>query len=235
MERIKELDICIVTFNRLLYLQKCIWSIIASTKVKYRIFVVDDMSTDGTDMFLYNMKKRNLIHEYVINEKKYGSAGSLNRACNMAETEWFTFCNDDMWFHLGWDSSAISIIKVFDYAAMISMSNFTGMKLGTNATELKGCMSDGSMVIKLDASCLSATMINKEVWEASGKFVLPKNKLMGYFAGNYCNHVRRLEIKRRFIYMPVPQYVINMDMVSCKLNERDNLSDYCKFRKGHKK
>lgn len=45
-------DICVVTYNRLQYLQNCIWSILASTRIKYRLFVISDNSTDGTNKWL---------------------------------------------------------------------------------------------------------------------------------------------------------------------------------------
>jgi glycosyltransferase involved in cell wall biosynthesis len=57
VEYIKNIDICVVTYNRLEYLKLCIWSILASTKINYRLFVLSDCSTDGTNEWLLEMKK----------------------------------------------------------------------------------------------------------------------------------------------------------------------------------
>ena len=62
------IDICVVTYNRLIYLQKCINSIIASTTFKYRISVIDDSSNDGTQEWLQHMKDRGLIHNVIFNK-----------------------------------------------------------------------------------------------------------------------------------------------------------------------
>lgn len=225
----KCIDICITTYDRLLYLQKCICSIVASTTVPYRIHVIDDCSTDGTYKFLDEMFERKIIHNVVYNKVKLGTAESLNRIIDTTESNWFVFCNDDMYFHRYWDYASIEIMNRKADCGLISLYNYTNYKKKDNSIELD----NRTRFIRVTG--LGAAIMYRKLWNMSNKFELPGDKLMGYFAHNFCVKLPFVQLERNKMYMPIPHYVNNMDMPSSKLNEICNLAHYIEFRNNNKK
>lgn len=222
----KYIDICVVTCHRLPYLMKCIWSIIASTTVPYRIFVIDDQSDDGTIEFLKNLKERGLIHHLVLNTTKLGTARSLNEIIDVTDSSWFVFTNDDMWFHRYWDYHAMNIVAKMERCGIVSMFNYT-------ATVNKKITHDINWA---PATGLGATFMYRKLWDKSEKFYMPTTKTMHFFSTTFCKKLNRIPVERNQIYVPNPPDVIHMDLIRCKLNERD-YSDkvgYTDYRKSQK-
>ena len=120
----KTVDMCVVTYNRLEYLKLCVWSILASTKIPYRLFVISDNSTDGTNEWLLEMKKLGKIDEVIINSKNLGSAESFNRVIRATSSEYIVMTCDDMWFHRGWDTACLGILNKFKNSGIITFFNF---------------------------------------------------------------------------------------------------------------
>ena len=118
------LDICIVTYNRLEYLKLCVWSILASTTVEYRLFVISDNSTDGTNEWLLEMKDLGKIDEVIINSENLGSAESFNRVIRATSSDYFVMTCDDMWFHRGWDTAGLEILNKFKNSGIVTFFNF---------------------------------------------------------------------------------------------------------------
>lgn len=227
---VDQIDICIGTFNRLPYLQKCIWSIIASTSVPHRILVLNDKSNDDTIIWLEEMKQRKLLH-YLTNGIQLGTAETLNKIIDASNSRWFVFANDDMYFHRFWDFISANIAMCYDDCGAISLYNYTALKVGTNSQ----AMSD--TVLKVKVTGLGATFMYRDLWKQTGGFFLPTTQKMGFFASDFCKSMVKTNIKRKCLYMPLPPYVTHMDMPACKLNEREysNKVGYSSFRLKEKK
>jgi len=232
LNKMKHIDIIINTFNRLPYLEKCIWSIIASISMPYRITVIDDLSTDGTRAWLKLMKKRGLIHNVILPKAKLGSAETLNFAISTTDSKWFIFANDDMWFHRGWLSACAQIAMDYQNCGAISFFDYTNLKVGKNAifTKKRDCYT-------LKASGLGATMMNRDLWKKTGGFRIKGGKKMGFFASDFCEQLPKLQFVRRGLYQTLLPWATHMDAVKCKLNERDYSESigYHAFRKKNKK
>jgi glycosyltransferase involved in cell wall biosynthesis len=223
------IDICIVTFNRLEYLKKCVTSIIASTSIKFRIFVIDDGSTDGTKEWLQKQKKRGLIFDIILNKKNLGTATNFNLVIDKSDSPFFVMCNDDMYFHRYWDFAIMDIINKFDDCGIVSFYDYTRYGLD------EGVSTIDDTTIKVPRTGLGAAAINRELFNLSGKFILPEGAKMGFFATPFCSRCYNTNIKRNTHYATVPNYVTNMDVSYCKLNENDNLQEYGLMRKKEKR
>ena len=223
------IDICIVTYNRLIYLEKCINSIIASTTFKYRISVIDDSSNDGTQEWLQHMKDRGLIHNVIFNKTNQGTANNFNEIIDSTNSKYFVMCNDDMYFHRYWDYAVLDIITTYDDCGIVSFYDYTRYNFDEGVEKLN------ETTLKVPRTGLGASIINREVFDMSGKFILPDGAKMGYFATPFCNRFSKVNHKRNKHYGTVPNYVIHMDISSCKLNEKDYLTDYVNMRKKEKK
>ena len=98
--------VCVTTYNRRDLLPLTIKSIISQTYSNFEIIIVDDYSTDGTNVFvkesILNLDKR---IKYIRHSKNKGLASARNTAINNARGKYFTFCDDDD----VWDKNFISL------------------------------------------------------------------------------------------------------------------------------
>ena len=214
-----KIDICVVTFNRLTYLKKCIWSIIASTSVPHRIFVIDDNSTDGTKQWLLEMRDRGLIHAISLNSEGIGTARCFNSIVKATEGEWFVMLNDDMYFYRWWDLIGWDIIQNYKDCGIVSFYDYTRLSKDQGVEQIS---EDLQRVVRTG---LGAIFLNRRLYKSVGGFNLPPNRLMGFFATNFCNKVLSSNLPNK-IYCPIPHYALHMDNPYCKMNERDYLKAY---------
>lgn len=219
-------EIIITTYNRLPYLQKCLWSIIASTKPPYRIIVCDDGSTDGTKEFLQLMENRNLV-EVVYRETNKGTAENFNLMIEMVEGDWFVMANDDMYFHRGWDDFSYSFIDKYKDCGILSIYNYSRVHLDSLNEEVDGG------VWRVYRTGLGSSLVYKPSFIEAGKFQMAA--LMGYFTTPFCARFHEIENERKEIYSVKPHWVSNMDLPNTPLCERDILEDYSTHRKKWKK
>jgi len=227
-----NIEIVIVTYNRLPYLQKCIWSLIASSYIPIKIIVIDDQSTDKkTVKWLNGMKKRRLIEKIISSKLKLGTANAFNFAIdNEVKGKWFIFANDDMWFHRGWDVAAIDLLMKYDNCGAVNLYDYTALKIGKNSRKVD------EQALIVNTTGLGSVMFYKPLWDKTNGFKLPTTQVMGFFASNFCKVFQSVKIRRNRLYQTIPPYVIHMDNVTCKLNERkfEEISGYIEYRKKEK-
>jgi len=207
VEDIKNIDICVVTYNRLEYLKLCIWSILASTKINYRLFVLSDCSTDGTNEWLLDMKKNGKIDEVIINDENIGTANSFNKVIRSTDSEWFVMSCDDMYFHRGWDDAAINLIKRFDDCGISSFWNYP---YNIKPHSLN-CKIIGDDVYYVKTTGLAGSIINRELFDIVGGFFTPPGIKMGYIANPFCKKSLLSNLKRNKQYGTIPFYSEQMD------------------------
>ena len=198
-------DICVVTYNRLEYLKNCIWSIIASTTIPYRLFVISDNSNDGTNDWLLEMKAFDKIDEVIINSENLGSAESFNKIIRATSSEYFVMACDDIWFHRGWDTASLIILNKFNDCGIVTFFNIPQLKSYDQSTKID------ETTHKIQATGLGASIVSRKLYFAAGKFSIPSNIKMGYFAGPFCGKANKTKLVRRKQYVTVPEYAVQMD------------------------
>lgn len=199
------LDICIVTYNRLEYLKLCVWSILASTAVEYRLFVISDNSTDGTNEWLLEMKDLGKIDKVIINYENLGSADSFNRVIRATSSDYFVMTCDDMWFHRGWDTAGLEIINKFKNSGIVTFFNFP---INNKDSQLKR-VSDKAYFRQ--STGLGSSIISRALFDKVGGFILPEGLKMGYFAKAFCKKSELSGLSRSKQYLTNPFYSEQMD------------------------
>jgi glycosyltransferase involved in cell wall biosynthesis len=229
----RYLNIFIATYNRKIYLERCILSIIASTSLPYRIIVGDDMSNDGTIEILDKYKKNGRIYDYFLSAQKLGTANMYNSLIKKYQIErdnLFVITNDDMYFRYMWDLVALDIILNFPDCGIVSLYDYTNFKFGINCS-----YTSHPMAMKIESTGLGASVINYELYKWTDGFQLRQGKTMGFFATKFCNQAKNSMYHRNGIYSTVLPFALHMDHVKSLLSERENLTEYIQYRKLNKR
>ena len=203
------IDIVVVTFNRLPYLKKCIASIVASTEVPYRIFVYDDLSSDGTQEWLLKMRNRGVVDALILSKINQGTAIAFNDIIKSTTSDWFAMCNDDMYFHRGWDIACLDMVNRYEQCGVINFFDYSRYELDDNVTKIADDVYD------IPRAGLGSAFVSRVAFNKAKGFILPKGKKMGYMTTPFCERIK----KHYSILGTIPHYATNMDVVGCTLNE----------------
>ena len=94
----------IVTFNRKVYLKRCLESVDRQIFQPKTVYIVDNASTDGTidsvkEWGFYNCKRNGIVYKYILNKKNEGGAGGfhlgMKTAFEFAYYDGFWVMDDD--------------------------------------------------------------------------------------------------------------------------------------------
>ena len=89
-------SVCINTYNRKKKLYSTLQSILKQTYKNIEIIIVDDCSTDNTEIFVKNkLLKLNDKIRYIRHKKNKGLAAGRNTAILNSKGKYFAFCDDD--------------------------------------------------------------------------------------------------------------------------------------------
>lgn len=94
-----KITIVIPCYNSEKYIAKCVESLKAQTYKDFKVIFINDASTDETLSILYTVQQEKDICITVLdNEINRGPAYSRNRAIEIADSEYITFCDCDDWY-----------------------------------------------------------------------------------------------------------------------------------------
>lgn len=103
------ISIVIPTYNRSLLLERAIKSIINQTYQNWEIIVIDNNSTDDTDLVLKKYKEKKILIKKINNEGII--AKSRNLGIKLAKGEYIAFLDSDDW----WENKKIQLcMQIFD-------------------------------------------------------------------------------------------------------------------------
>lgn len=89
-------SIIMPSYNTAQYITETIQSVINQTYQNWELIIVDDCSTDDTDIVVGKIKDPRI--KYIKNQRNSGAAVSRNRALKIANGRWVAFLDsDDLW------------------------------------------------------------------------------------------------------------------------------------------
>ena len=90
-------SIIMPSYNTGRFIKEAIESVLAQTYTNWELLIVDDCSSDNTDVIVKQFLNDERIH-YLKNEVNSGAAISRNRALREAKGKWIAFLDsDDLW------------------------------------------------------------------------------------------------------------------------------------------
>ena len=90
------LSICIPTFNRSEKLDIQLNFLEGEMLANTQVIVIDNASTDDTEVILEKHKQKMKEYEYYINKENIGADGSIRKLLNLASGEYVLFLGDDL-------------------------------------------------------------------------------------------------------------------------------------------
>ncbi|WP_180008011.1 glycosyltransferase [Acinetobacter sp. YH16057] len=98
MENQPLVTVYIPTFNRVELLKRAVKSVQSQTYKNLEIIIVDDCSTDGTQLYLEQLAKEDIRVRYFLKENNSGACVSRNIAIENAKGQFITGLDDDDYF-----------------------------------------------------------------------------------------------------------------------------------------
>ncbi len=98
--KIMKVSVVITTYNQAEYLEECVESVLCQTYRNFEVILVDDASSDGTDIIVEKLARSNpeKIRTIRFRENK-GQASAWNAAIELVDGEVVSFLDgDDVWF-----------------------------------------------------------------------------------------------------------------------------------------
>lgn len=90
------LSIVLPVYNVRRYLENCVYSILSQTYADFELIIIDDGSTDGSDVICDNIAKDdNRI--IVVHQQNMGLSGARNSGIKIAKGEYIGFVDSDDW------------------------------------------------------------------------------------------------------------------------------------------
>jgi len=117
-----EIDIMIITHNHLDFLRRCIDSIYKETILPFHLIVVDDISTDGTEEYLRNLREEKGNISYIkLNMKARGGAQIMNIGLKYSQSNLIVSMNNDIIVTKGWLEEAVKCIRSDSEIGIVGM------------------------------------------------------------------------------------------------------------------
>lgn len=91
-----KFTVLVANYNGEKYLRKCLPSVLASSsKVKFKVLVVDDASTDGSVSYVKSLASKHDNITLVVNKENHGPSGSRNIGMAKVDTPYVYFLDND--------------------------------------------------------------------------------------------------------------------------------------------
>lgn len=127
-----KISVIVPVYNVKLYLSRCVDSILNQTFKEFELILVDDGSTDGSELICDHYS--NIDNRVkVIHKKNGGLSDARNKGIDYAEGDWYTFIDSDDWVDKKYletiyfnamihnvDISAVNLCRVYDNDKMDS-------------------------------------------------------------------------------------------------------------------
>lgn len=126
-----KLLIALVTYNRLEYTLRTVKSLLRTIQVPYYFVVVDNNSTDGTQLYLEDLHHLALCHKVILNPDNYYPGKATNIAWaeglkDYPEATHLMRCDNDMHFEKGWDLKAQEYFEKIDRLGQLGLDYWGG-------------------------------------------------------------------------------------------------------------
>ncbi len=186
-------SICIVTYNRVGMLKKCVEAIIPSLKgVNYELIIWDNASTDGTGEYLKGLENNERVR-VILNEKNIGT-NAKGKAIELAKGEFIIGVDDDVIeFPANWVQDMVMAYKripAMGYLAtnVVQDEKTDGAKQ-PDEDYVPRQFDDGKITLEVGPAGGWCFMVSRYVYEKVGKLAQKDDAMFFMEDEDYANRV----------------------------------------------
>lgn len=152
-DQARFVNIVMVTFNRLAFTRQAIGSILRTTDWPYRLTVVDNGSSDGSQEYLKELRRKGLIHNLILNPENLGVARAANQGwlAEPGAAFMLKYDNDIVMQQPGWLSP---MIRVCDALPGVGALAYNFEATSYPLVEIKGLRVRPNLRRSLGGACL---------------------------------------------------------------------------------
>ena len=181
-----KIGICIPTYNRARYLDKCLESVCREAeKFGFPIYVSDNCSVDDTGAILKLYQLRSNNFKYSVNESNLGLYKNILKVIGMAQTEYIWLMGDDDAILTGHIEKIVATIdQGYDYVVLNSVPYDIELER-KRGEKIIACIKDTEYNKGESADLL----VNLKKWSYHGYIssMIIKTKLLHDLMPKYCN------------------------------------------------
>jgi len=112
-----KITFIIPTYNTLALTQKCLETLRSTVDLdNHEVFIIDDVSTDGTREYLQTLPSN---YRIVYNDANQGYGRNCNQAAQAARGDLLCFCNSDLIFLKGWLKPMVDAFEKFEAIGLV--------------------------------------------------------------------------------------------------------------------
>ncbi len=168
-----ELSVIIPTYNRVLFLERAIRSVLAQTVLPREIIIIDDGSEDSTERLVRQFKKNSAARILYFKQLNRGPASARNRGIELSSSEFLAFLDsDDHWHNRKVEIQFDALIN--NYQTRVSHTREKWLRRGEHLNQKKIHLPSGGIIFDscLNLCCvgMSTVMLNKTVFDDYGLF-----------------------------------------------------------------
>lgn len=177
------IEIALLTYNRLEWVQTCLSSIIAFTDYPYRLIIFDNGSTDGTLEYLRLLKEKGFIYELIESKVNLGIAEPKNIILKKLEwtSDYFVLTDSDIVFPFtspSWINQQVALLNKYPQLGFCAL-NFDATNVPDDTRwwfgkQLEAHRLKGDDLILLESGFWGTMITKKAIEDVRGY-----NQLMG--------------------------------------------------------
>jgi GT2 family glycosyltransferase len=200
------ISICILTYNRLDFLKKCINSLLKTLKeINFELLIFDNHSDDGTEEFLQNLQNqfnnegRTDILRIIQSKKNIGTAGK-GKIVESAKGDFIVGIDDDVIeFPERWVQNMVYAYKNISFmgylvADVVQDDKTSGAKQLDKYYNSE-YFDNGKIKLLIGPAGGWCFMVSRKVYNEVGKFYFPRNRIFFAEDANYGNRALNKGLK----------------------------------------
>lgn len=187
-------SIFVVTYNRLSLLKKCVQNMLPTLgSLNYELIIIDNASTDGTQIFLKDIAGSNDRIKIVLNDINVG-INSKSLGAELSNGEFIIGVDDDVIeFPVNWIERMVYAYKnipgIGYLATDVIQDETTNGAKHTEDKYIKEFYDNGNIVLEVGPTGGWCFMISREVYSKIGKLVTFENRIFYPEDGDYVNRI----------------------------------------------
>lgn len=202
-----------------------------STEMPYRLFIINDASTDGTTEWLTKYADTYNVHKTITLSQRHGIAKTTNVGVSSTQSDPFVWGNDDFYWKPKWDTECLRLLRDYPNAGIVSSFRLNVTAPNKNKVVALEINDQGTPLVVSLPIHGGAWMVRRQAWIDGEGFSLPEDKFFGFVVSPFCKKIGK---KGWQVIFSTRGLIEHMDDLKHPLSERVSYKEYDLERRKYK-